>query len=217
MKDGRHLNTLLFDLDGTLLDSRDFLIQASYETMEAYFPGACPYDYIRENFGIGFSHYLPQEPSALREEALQRFFTLKMNHYHEKSTVFPGVIEGLKALKESGRRLGIVTNQQKAVTEQALAAFGMADLFDIVVAIEDVAKGKPDPEGIHQAMRAIGAAPETTAMAGDSAYDLLAARNAGVASVYLTWYEQMETLEHCSPDWTCASFEQLRAIVGSES
>ncbi|CAG7636222.1 HAD family hydrolase [Paenibacillus allorhizosphaerae] len=217
MKDARQIDTLLFDLDGTLLDSRDFLIQASYETMEAYFPGACPYDYIQKHFGIGFAHYLPKERSPLREEALRRFFTLKMNHYHEKSTVFPGVIEGLKALKDNRYKLGIVTNQQKAVTEKALQAFGMADLFDIVIAIEDVSKGKPDPEGIEQAMRAIGAAPETTAMAGDSAYDLLAARHAGVASVYLTWYENMETLDECGPDWTCTSLEQLRAVLGNKA
>ncbi|MEK3724749.1 HAD family hydrolase [Paenibacillus sp. FSL H8-0034] len=210
-KNLREINTLLFDLDGTLLDSREFLMNIQFTALDKHYPGQYSYELIVENFGNVFHELLLSiDPDGNRVVA-DEFCLEKLNGYHKSSPPFPGVIPGLQALKNRGFKLGVVTNQQREPVNNALQAYGMAELFEVIIAIEDVSKGKPSPEGIADALQHIGTDPDCAAMVGDTNVDLLAAQNAGILSVLLAWYEDKDTSLY-KPDLTCSSFKQLLEI-----
>lgn len=212
---------LLFDLDGTLLDSRDFLVKESYETIEKYYLGRFTYESIIENFGGGFSRFLSKSNTSYDQLALDEFYSIKIAGYHKKTSLFPGVFEGLHEMKRKGYVLGIVTNQHKQMTVNVLRKHEIMDLFDVTVASEDVQEKKPSPEGIIKAMRDMGKDSNRVTMIGDSSYDIIAAQQAGVSSGLLSWYSDVDIASVCDPDFNCYRFEdvlkELEYIKGSTS
>jgi pyrophosphatase PpaX len=211
----KDINTLLFDLDGTLLDSREFLLGIQFSTLEKYCPGQYSYEHVVENFGNVFHEMLGTLNSESNQIAIEEFCTAKLAGYHKYSPPFPGVIPGLQALRERGFKLGVITNQQKEPVHNALQAYGMVELFDVIIALEDVEKRKPSPEGIAAALVQVGADISTAAMVGDSHVDIHAAKNAGVVSVLLNWYEEKHALSH-GPDLVWGNFDELLAAFMAE-
>jgi pyrophosphatase PpaX len=199
---------LLFDLDGTLLDSRKFLVDASYRTLEKYYPGMCTYETIVEQFGMGFNKMLSEFNLKEYEPAKNEFYQIKLEAYHEQSPPFPGVMEGLQALQDAGYKLGVVTNQQKEVVANALAAYGMDRFFAAIIALEDVEQGKPSPEGTLKALQLLGGEQSAAALIGDSKYDVFAAQRAGIAAGLLTWYDDIDAAAS-KPDLVWSNFGQL--------
>lgn len=203
---------LLFDLDGTLFDSKQFLVQSSIDLLDKYFPGMYDKQTISDRFGDGFSRFLPQDSQELATAALQEFIALKEEQYHFNAPLFPGVRKGLDALKNAGDfRLGVVTNQNRQVSLNALVEHKIRDYFEVVVALEDVKEGKPSPQGIEDGLQKMGveSEPEVTAMVGDSRADVLAARNAGFTSYLLTWYPEAVAAKQYKPDDVFSNFDQF--------
>jgi pyrophosphatase PpaX len=121
----------------------------------------------------------------------------------------------LVQLKEEGRRLGIVTAKRRATVELAFAAVPLAHLFDTVVGGDETAKHKPDPEPLLLAAERMGADPAQTAYVGDSPFDVLAAKAAGMFAVAVTWgrIHDRSRLEGAEPDAIVDSAEELLGTV----
>ncbi|MCI3926899.1 HAD family hydrolase [Paenibacillus sp. TRM 82003] len=179
---------MLFDLDGTLMDSKKFLMDAAYETMEKYRPGSCSMDELSEGFGMLYAEMFRSLGEETGSQAVDDFNQKKRLDYHRTVQPFAGVVEGLRLLRQRGCVLGVVTNQKRDVTRRCLETTGLTACFEVVVGIEDVREGKPHPESILLAMVKLGAKPEETVMIGDTDYDLLAAERAGIRSVLLEPY-----------------------------
>ncbi|MED0738314.1 HAD-IA family hydrolase [Aneurinibacillus thermoaerophilus] len=208
-----HFRYLLFDLDGTLLDSRDPIIDAVYATAEAYVPGLFTREEILARFGESFDDFLDVIDKALgscysREQILQYYFK-RMDAHHDRTVrLFPGVAEGLQQLKAFGCKLGIVTNKQRDFTMRGLNIAGIFPLFDSIVTLDDVAAGKPSAEPVLRAVAELSADLHETAFIGDSKYDLLAARAAGVAAIFMNWYGMEHGVTVC-PDYYFFNFGDL--------
>lgn len=203
-----HINTLLFDLDGTLLDSRKFLVNTSFEVLETFYPGRFTVDDIVEEFGNGFVRLLPDKESETSQRAREKYHAIKTEKYH-LTPLFPGVLEGLRTLREQGLKLGLVTNQNKELSIEALRENRIFDFFDVIIAPSDVREAKPSPEGILKAMQQLGCRKQEVAMIGDSRYDIMAGERAGVFTGFLNWYEDTVMPKAHSPDFTYKNFEQL--------
>jgi pyrophosphatase PpaX len=209
----QEIDTLLFDLDGTLIDSRDFLMKLQFATLEKHYPGSITYERVCSQFGIVvFPELVRKYDSAGGQRVIEEFSKAKINGYHTSSPPFPGVLAGLRALKENGCKLGVVTNQQRDPVLNAISHCGLADLFDTVITLDDAAEAKPSPAGVLQALEQMGADPAKAAMIGDSDADILAGRRAGIASVLLQWYGEPEIMTD-EPDLVCRSFEELLAAL----
>ncbi|MBM7571346.1 HAD family hydrolase [Aquibacillus albus] len=215
------LTTILFDLDGTLLDSRENIVDAAYETVQKYNPDSLTYQEVLDHFGLDLAHHLSK--IIPDKEVVQRYFITKKRESYHRNPLFPYVSEGLKQLSNKGFRLGIVTNQQRDLVIKVLREKGMEDMFDVIVTKDDVPYIKPSPEPIKLTMEKLGVDTANVWMVGDTLFDLLAAKRAGVPCVRLNFYEDAEldasssaavneptiAEQAISPDYTFTTFKEF--------
>lgn len=204
---------LLFDLDGTLIDSRDVITNAVYSTLEQFLPGRFNREDILKRFGESFDElYNTTKPflrsTITKEQLLATYFEFLQKSNTNEVRTFSNVHEGLLLLRRLGYRLGIVTNKQRNLTLQNLKDARLGHLFDTVVTIDDVKQGKPSPLPIIKAMVDLNVKPCETIMVGDSIFDLEAARAANVECAILESYGRMNW-NVPEPDYIFANFKQL--------
>lgn len=204
---------LLFDLDGTLIDSRDAITNAVYLTLEQFLPGRFNREDIIKRFGESFDElYNTTKPflcsTVTKEQLLATYFEFLEKSNTNDVRTFSNVHEGLLLLRRLGYRLGLVTNKQRNLTLQNLKDTQLSHLFDTVVTIDDVKQGKPSPLPIIKAMVDLKVKPCETIMVGDSIFDLEAARAANVECAILESYGRMNW-NVPEPDYIFANFKQL--------
>lgn len=178
--------SVTFDLDGTLLDTVADLAEACRRMLEEV--GAPPrtqeevHSFVGKGMAVLVERCLThgQPPSAERLHAAIESFK---RHYTEVNGLFtqiyPGVMEGLKAWKAAGVKMGVVTNKPGMFTEALLERMGMFDFFDVIVSGDTTANKKPHPEPLLHACLVMGSRPLENLHIGDSENDILAARAAG--------------------------------------
>lgn len=190
------IHTLLFDLDGTLIDSKDIIIKAAYETLLHYQSNEITYQELQSKFGMDLGTYLAKR---LPEREAQQFFVKEKEKMYIHSPLFPNVKEGLSQLAEQFQ-LGIVTNQQKQLVEKVMQHHEIIPYFDKIITKDDVRKGKPSPEPIHLAIEKLSANLEHTILVGDTLFDSQAATAAGIPYILLDHYaHQDNTRGHMFP------------------
>ncbi len=180
----------LLDLDGTLLDTIPDLAHAANAMRVEMGLRVLREDVIATYVGKGIENLVirtlansihSSERPANFDEALAAF----KRHYHlvngEKSVVFDGVADGLKALRNMGLKLAVVTNKPQEFTVPLLRNTGIAGLFDAIVSGDTCARKKPDPQPMLHACELLGVAPAEAVAIGDSINDAIAARAAGCA------------------------------------
>ena len=179
---------LLFDLDGTLVDSRTDLAAATNRMRALH--GLPPIDiptvvsYVGDGLAKLAERALqgaPVDPAA----AAREIGACYDGHETDATRPYPGVDGGLRALHAAGHRLGLVTNKPARHARRIFDCFGWTPLFAALMAGGDTPSLKPAPDPILEAMRRTGSAPGDTWMVGDHHTDLEAARRAGVSSVFL--------------------------------
>jgi phosphoglycolate phosphatase len=211
----------IVDLDGTMVDTvGDFEAALRLTLADLGWP-AVGRDFISRTVGKG-SEYLLQRtlaevgaPESLYEQAWQRY----QHHYvainGQHSTVFPGVPEGLQALRSHGLRLACLTNKPNAFARPLLAQKGLDSYFDFAFGGDAFARKKPDPLPLLETCRALGAPPERVLMVGDSRNDAQAARGAGCPVVLVSYgYNHGEPAASAQPDAVVDRLDELPALLG---
>jgi phosphoglycolate phosphatase len=181
------ISAIVIDLDGTLLHSAPELAEAANRMLCDMGRPAVSQDLLMSYIGNGIAWLVKRaltgdmhaEPDAgLYEQALPVF----QKHYSDlllKSKPYPGVIEGLEAMKVAGFRLGCITNKAARFTEPLLKSTGLAQYFDIVLSGDTLTEKKPHPLPLLHSAKFFGVQVEKLLMIGDSRNDVLAARAAG--------------------------------------
>lgn len=211
-KNSSDIKVILFDLDGTLLDSRDFLVQSSFDILQKNYPDQFPYEQIEADFGNGFGRLLPDKKSDIGKKSLQEFHGIKLGKYHE-TTYFPGVLDGLYTLHAKGITLGVVTNQNKQVAINSLKHHQIKSLFDVIIGLQDVKEGKPSPEGINQAIEQLQCNKEDVLMVGDSRFDMMAGYHADVQTGFTKWYDNLIIPQAYPPTFVFENFDMLLDVI----
>ena len=181
----------LFDLDGTLLDSDQMLVETFHYLYKEYKPKDFVVD---EKKIITFSGppikiTLQQEfPELDQEELLKIWRVESIKNYPLFTKLFPGTLEILSTLKEKGIACAIVTNKHRHAADEAFKIFGIKDLDIFSVCGDEVIGQKPDPDGIYVAMKHFGISDKSEVIyIGDSIYDYKTAENAGVDFGLVSW------------------------------
>jgi pyrophosphatase PpaX len=181
--------TILFDLDGTLIDTIELIVAAAQYAFASR-PGPAPTEAeIRATIGrplvtqfgpwLVDEHDLPFLVAKYREHQLE--------HHDRLTTVYPGIPEAVASLHSAGCAMGIVTSKVGFMAERALVHVGLREYMRVVIASDSTTRHKPDPEPVLVAMEQLGARPEDTVFVGDSPYDMMAAVAAGVRPVGVAW------------------------------
>ena len=181
---------LLFDLDGTLCDSDEMLIQSFFALYKKYRPVKIR---TREELiyfsGPPIKKTLSDEfPDYPFEEIYKAFQVVSRELYRPYVKAFDKEIETLKKLREAGYLLGVVTNKGAPLTKYSLEVANIDGLFDVVISADDVNAPKPSPLGIEKALERLAIAnKEEVLYIGDNDIDYETASNAGVDALLVTW------------------------------
>ncbi len=214
---------VLIDVDGTLVDSVPDLAWCVDEMMKAL--GREPWGEarVRDWVGNGVERLvrraligqLDGEPSDEEfDKAYPIFLDLYAENTSKRSTLYPGVREGLDYLKEQGYSLGCVTNKAEQFTLPLLRDLGIEDYFGIVVAGDTLPVKKPDPTPLLYAAEFFGTGPEHSLMIGDSRSDVKAARAAGFRIICMSYgYNHGEDIRIYEPDQVIDSMAELKGIL----
>jgi phosphoglycolate phosphatase len=196
---------LIFDLDGTLIDSRLDLVHAVNATRAEAGRGPLPDEQIFSFVGNGAPVLVERAmgPEASAEEvanALEFFLDYYRHHALDYTIVYPEVGDALQRLHASGARLAVLTNKPVRISERIMKGLGLAPLFFRIYGGNSFDHKKPHPIGIDTLRAEANARLEDTWMVGDSWVDVQTARNAGVAACGVTWGFQPETFREFPPD-----------------
>jgi pyrophosphatase PpaX len=179
---------VLFDLDGTLIDSGPIIV-ASMRHASVTVLGLEP-DEERVRAAIGGPGLIAQmrELDPDRVDELVSVYRAHNEPLHATLEMFAGVPELLSELNRAGHRLGIVTAKRLATVQLAFDQFPVLDdLTDVLVGAEDTTRHKPDPDPVLEALHRLGASPEEAVYVGDSPFDIRAGNAAGVTTIAVGW------------------------------
>ncbi len=214
---------ILIDVDGTLVDSVPDLAWCVDEMMKSL--GREPWGEarVRDWVGNGVERLvrraligkLDGEPSDEEfDKAYPIFLDLYAENTSKRSTLYPGVKEGLDYLREQGYSLGCVTNKAEQFTLPLLRDLGIEDYFGIVVAGDTLPVKKPDPTPLLYAAEFFGTGPEHSLMIGDSKSDVKAARAAGFRIICMSYgYNHGEDIRIYEPDAVIDSMTELKDML----
>ena len=213
------IKAVLFDLDGTLLNTLDDLAASVAYAMKAMGLTPVTRDQVRQFVGNGAralcEKCLGKGAEAAAVDRLQALFQDHYkDHLHDVTAPYPGVMDMLKALRAMGVKRGVVSNKFSAAT-QAVCDLYFGDLIDVVVGEGPGVRKKPAPDSLLAVMDRLGVSPEACAMVGDSPQDILAAKAAGCLAVGVTWgFRSRAQLEEAGADVIVDAAEELLNLAG---
>ncbi len=179
---------VLFDLDGTLIDSGAIILDSFRHAARAVLDIELTDDALLA--GVATGSGLRDQLASFDRDRVEELIVSYRQHNepaHEHLECCNGVEDLLEGLRGQGRRLGIVTAKRRATVDLAFARLPIAHHFDIVVTEESTERRKPHPDPILLAIDRLGAEPRDAAYVGDSPFDAEAAKAAGVFAVGVTW------------------------------
>jgi pyrophosphatase PpaX len=202
---------VLFDLDGTLIDSGAMILASFRHATRTVLAREIPDEALLAHVGGATLHEQMLALDPARVDDLVASYREHNEPLHDELQPCRGVVDVLERLHEDGRRLGIVTAKHRATVGLAFRVLPLAHLFDAVVASDDVERNKPYPDGILRALELLDARPEEAAYVGDSPFDVEAARRAGVHAIAVGWggIHPRERLEALRPDAFVETAEEL--------
>ena len=181
-------DTILFDFDGTVMDTNDVIIQSWQHTYRTLRGEEGDLDQILATFGETLEYTMMNLfPEAPLDEAIAIYRRYQRDNFLSDIKMVPGMRELLDELLDRGYVMAMVTSRLRYTTDQALEEFDLGKYFRYVVTADDVTRAKPDPQCVEMALEKLGSSPEKTIMTGDTIHDILCARNAGVESVLVGW------------------------------
>jgi pyrophosphatase PpaX len=215
---------ILFDLDGTLVDTTELILASFAWTFDRHLPGRLP---AREALVHTFGRSLPAvlrefaaahddgDPDVLAARMLATYREFQLDQHDTLIKPFPGVAEMLSALHARQRRLGLVTSKREGFARRGLALYGLEPLFEIAIFHDDTTRHKPEAEPLLLAAARAGLSSEDVVYVGDSVHDVVAGRAAGMQTVSVLWGPfDRGVLERAGPDYIVESPAQLVKLLG---
>ena len=213
------LHTILFDLDGTLIDSVRLILDSYHHALASHgLPPRTDEEWLR---GVGtplsvqFGEW-HDDPATL-EALIATYREYNIKHHDRMVTVYPGVVQTIEALKSAGLATGLVTSKNRQGALRGLALARLEQLMDVLVCADEVTNPKPHPEPVEKAVALLGADPRRTVYVGDSIHDMLSGRAAGVLTAAALWGPfGRHHLEGAEPDYWLEQPAELLGLVRSE-
>ncbi|MBD1223235.1 pyrophosphatase PpaX [Virgibacillus halodenitrificans] len=209
-----NIDTILFDLDGTLIDTNE-LITASFEhTFKKH-----NLSFTKEEI-MGFNgpplldtfHNIDPERADVLVKTYREHNLAEHDRYVK---AFPYAVETIQKLKNSGKKVGIVSTKMAKSVHMGLTLTGLQPLFNTIITYDDVQHAKPHPEPVIKAMKELDADGASTLMVGDNYHDIVAGKNAGVQTAGVSWaHKGRDSLLAYKPTYMLEDMRDLLKITG---
>jgi len=211
----RKIDTVLFDLDGTLIDSNDLIVNCFEVTFRKYLP--------HENFSrqelidmvgppLKETFKIVSEDPVIINEMIEFYREYYIKNEFEQITIYPHVIETLDSLKALGFNLGVVTTKFSSSAMPSIKHYGMDQYFNTYCFLDDIKEHKPHPEPIFFALKQLNNYGNVV-FVGDNTSDILAGRNATVLTCGVGWSIKKEAIKALNPDFWIEDFSELVQII----
>lgn len=208
------IRNILFDFDGTLVDTNELIIQSFQHTFKTHLNKHVDKEDIIKNFGEILKITLDRECGDAGDEAIKTYRNFQIGNFEKLIAIRNDIKEGIIELHKQGYKLGIVTSRLNDSAIRGLNHFGLMDYFESIIGADDTDKHKPDPTPAILALKKMGGKPEETLFIGDSPYDILCGKNAGITSVVVGWSAlPMDVILKCDPDYVVNSMEELLELA----
>ena len=225
--DPRSIKLVIFDLDGTLIDSRLDLVHSVNAALRHIERPELPDEVIASYVGDGAPVLIQRAlggeavDEALVRKGLEFFLSYYREHKLDHTTVYPGVREALAAIQNSGnghpRKMAVLTNKPVKPSRAIIDALGLGSFFAQVYGGNSFTTKKPDPEGALQLVAEAEVKPEQAVIVGDSHVDIRTGRNAGLHTIAVTYGFAPHTLEVEQPDVTVDLPQELSRVFLSQN
>jgi pyrophosphatase PpaX len=198
------LQTALFDLDGTLIDSIRLILDSYHHTLTQHnLPARTDEEWLR---GVGTPLHIQfsawRDSPEVLEAMIATYREYNLKHHDRMVTIYPGVLEAIREIKAVGIQTGLVTSKNRQGALRGLKLVGLEALMDVMVCADEVTNPKPHPEPVEKAVALLGANPSSTVYVGDSIHDMHSGRAAGVKTAAALWGPfKRDHLEHAEPDY----------------
>jgi pyrophosphatase PpaX len=209
------LQTFLFDLDGTLIDSVRLILDSYHHTLAAHgIPPRSDEEWLR---GVGTpltAQFAEWKDQGMLDALIATYREYNLAHHDRMVTVYAGVVAALNAVRRAGRATGLVTSKNRTGALRGLAVAQLEPLMDVLVCADEVTNPKPHPEPVEKALSLLGAPASTAVYVGDSIHDMVAGRAAGVRTAAALWGPfGREHLEGATPDYWLESPADLVRLL----
>src|SRR5579884_2872710 len=206
---------LIFDLDGTLIDSKLDLVHAVNATRAYLAMPPLDHELISSYVGHGAPVLIrrvlgPSASEAEVQSALEYFIAWYSDHKLDNTSLYPGVAEALGMFAEAGIQMAVLTNKPVRISHRIIEGLGVGDRFFRIYGGNSFDQKKPHPVGVEALLAEAQVTREAAAMIGDSSVDVATARNSGIAAYGVTWGFQPDTFRDAPPD---ACFDDMRELA----
>ena len=210
--DARAIKLVIFDLDGTLIDSRLDLIRSVNAMLRHFKHAELPGEVVASYVGDGAPMLVRRalgdpDDEAFFKQALEFFLAYYREHKLDHTTVYEGIPEALRQIQSNGtaRKMAVLSNKPVHPSRAIVDALGLANFFVRVYGGNSFATKKPDPLGVNTLLKETATTPEQAMIVGDSSIDVLTGRNSGITTCGVTYGFAPHTLCEVPPDVTVNS------------
>ncbi|MBT2583716.1 pyrophosphatase PpaX [Planococcus sp. ISL-109] len=198
----KDITTLLFDFDGTLLDTNELIVQTFLSVLGEHFPGQYVRKDVLQFIGPSLEQTFTEIAPGRADELSNQYRRLNRTLHDELVSEYDGVAETLRILKSRGMKMAIVSTKREETILHGLRMMGVHDVFDALVALDHVQNPKPHPEPLELALRLLDADQDGALMIGDNSHDIEGGKNAGVRTAGVAWAAKGEEfLASFEPDF----------------
>lgn len=212
------IDTILFDFDGTLLDTNELILQTFMAVLGKHYPGRFDREDCLAFMGPTLRETFEAIDPEMAETLILEYREWNAAMHDEMVTEFPDVTETLRLLKGKGIKLAVVSTKRRDVLARGMKLMDVEDVFDCVIGLDDVSRAKPDPEPLQKAMDMLGSVPASTLMVGDNYHDIEGGKNAGTLTAGVAWSAKGEAfLAKYEPDFMLQGMKDLLDIVDRQA
>jgi HAD superfamily hydrolase (TIGR01549 family) len=215
------IEAVVFDWDGTLVDSKRALVASFQETTIELLGAPFPVEEadIERLVQVRGQEAFEEIAGGDRDlyERIEQVFHRVYVEQQKTIEAFPGAVETIERLRAAGQRIGVATSKARIRLDLEAERTGIGPLLDVSISGDEVKVAKPDPESVIEAIRRLGASPATTLYVGDGPNDIIAARGAGAIPVAVTFGFHPDEARAENPDHVIDNLAELIELAGQSS